>query len=358
LALSVALLAMLAGCGGGSGVRLPSGVVARVGEISIARGPLDHWVAVGDGSLSRSRRGIVFDPPSFRRCAGQVAAKLPRARVVTVAGGMAGLCERSYQRFEQSAMQMLISAAWIEQEARSMHINVSDVAVRQRLAALMGQTPAARRRFVQWLASSGMSVSDELWRLRVQMLFAAVRSRVVASAGHVTVGQELAYFRSHLAQFARSASRDVRVLVVGSRGDGEAALGELRGGGGFGAVASRYQDSGAYAPPGGLLAGVVRGTHGSAFDGPVFSAPVGRWGGPVLTPGGWYVFQVVAVRAAQPASFARVRSRIHGLLLSQSRAWVWSRFAARFERDWRSRTRCASGLTGTQCSNGPAGATR
>jgi parvulin-like peptidyl-prolyl isomerase len=260
------------------------------------------------------------------------------------------LCARSYQRFEQAALQLLLTAAWVEQEARAMGVTVSDATVRGRLAALVGTSRGARARFARSLGRSGMSVGDVWWRLRIEMLLAVLRSRVLASAGTVSTGQELSYFRSHVSRFSRPASRDLRVVITSSRAGGQAALARLRGGASVSSVAARYQGHRS-GPPGGVLRGVARGELDPGVGGPVFSANVGRWYGPAASQGAFYVFEVTAVHDAQQVSFSQARAVIRRTLIAQLQARAWGRFMASFQQAWRSRTVCAAGFWSPGCSN-------
>jgi hypothetical protein len=154
--LAAALLAVFAGAcggdddgGGGSG-DVPSGAVAKVGDVEISEQDLDSQVA----ALARAQRGSSKeDKPS------------PQVR----------------KQFESQALSTLLQREALEQEAEDRDIEVTDAEVRERWeVASQGQfkTKKALRRFL-----GGQTEDDLLAQLRLQVLTERIHEQVAEKAG-------------------------------------------------------------------------------------------------------------------------------------------------------------------------------
>lgn len=77
-------------------------------------------------------------------------------------------------------MGFLISSDWLIGEAQNLNIHVSDVEVRRRFDHIRREQFPKRGEFKAFLRSSGQTVPDLLFRVRVDLLSARLQQRVVA----------------------------------------------------------------------------------------------------------------------------------------------------------------------------------
>lgn len=120
----------------------PSELVACVGAFPIDGGTLDHWMRIawiGDGR------------------------RHPKLHAL-----------------DESALNFLIQAQWITDEAAQLGILLSEADVRARFVKLRRQEYPHTREFDAFLRSSGFTVSDLLLRVRIEMLSTRIKQHVVA----------------------------------------------------------------------------------------------------------------------------------------------------------------------------------
>jgi SurA N-terminal domain len=96
----------------------------------------------------------------------------------------------------EQVMNFLISSDWVIDEAQSLNVQVSDPEVRRRFDHIRRQQFPKPREFSAFLKSSGQTVADLLFRVRLNLLTMRVQGRIVA--GHSGASAEEA-----LARFAR-----------------------------------------------------------------------------------------------------------------------------------------------------------
>jgi hypothetical protein len=117
----------------------PGDVVARVGSRSITRKLYEHWLAVARKSSPHG------SPPKLRR----------------------------------QALTFLISGDWIEGEANERGITASQGEVRKRVRRMKREQFHSERAFRRFLRKSGLTVSDFLFRVRLDVLADRIHAQVV-----------------------------------------------------------------------------------------------------------------------------------------------------------------------------------
>lgn len=157
LAAICAVVAALAACGSDDRPELPEGAVAVVGDATISNADLYRASAVLQRIQSKpgnALRRLPIDVPEQAR---------------------------SSRELQDQALTVLLYATAVEQEAAQHGIAVSTAQARRRwrrLAGIQLRTPEARRRYL-----GGLSVSDMVAQLRIQMLATKVQSKIAIEAG-------------------------------------------------------------------------------------------------------------------------------------------------------------------------------
>lgn len=352
----VGAAATLSACGGG----IPGNAVATVNGTAITRASFNHWIVVANNSAAAATPGAkvppVPDPPSFSNCVAyhqRTDPKPPKGTPAPTAAQLRTECQQQYTNLSGQVMQFLISADWLQGEAADQGIKVSNGEIQRTFNQIKGQQFPSATQEHQFLASTGMTEQDLLFRVRLNALSNKIQTKVTNTKGKVTNAQIATYYSQHKSQFGQPQRRDLRIVLTKTVAQANQAKAQLAGGQSFKAVAGRFSIDPSTKSNGGVVLGVVRGQEEQALDAAVFSAPLHKLVGPVKTPFGFYVFQVEKITPASQQSLAQASDTIRGLLSSQQQQQALNKFVANFNKKWKSRTKCRTGFVTADCSNAP-----
>ena len=139
---------------------LPPGVVVQVeGSAPVTKGKFEHWLhvaAISSGGTKAPRPG-----------------------------------DRRYRTLRDETLQFLISARWIQGEARERHISISRAKVVAGYRATKRSSFKSQREFKKFLRRSGMTIDDLLFRVRIDATSEALRKSVVAGRDDAAAQQAL-----------------------------------------------------------------------------------------------------------------------------------------------------------------------
>ncbi len=167
----------LAACGGGSkgssttSKKVPAADVATVDGTPVTRVDYTKWYTItARSSAQQGQAAIVPDPPTYARCiaALQAASVRARARTRLTATAARSQCRTQDTQISQTTLALLIQADWLEKEARTLGVTVTDASVQRQLATTKRQAFPTARAYNAFLRSSGMTNADVIFRLRVQ----------------------------------------------------------------------------------------------------------------------------------------------------------------------------------------------
>jgi foldase protein PrsA len=147
----------------------PDERVAQVGAVAISRADFDHWFAAA--SHAQFQRPMELVAPGYERC---TAAK----QKLRAAKGWRKLderelrarCARDHHEVRRQAMQFLVQSQWVEQEAVSRGIAVSERRVRQIFQSQKRAAFSNERGYRRFLRESGATEADILFRIRLDTL--------------------------------------------------------------------------------------------------------------------------------------------------------------------------------------------
>jgi foldase protein PrsA len=357
----VALGAVLlpAGLLSACGDNVPGNAVARVGDSPIRTSTFNHWLRVA--ALSSQPPGatgaaVVPDPPNFTNCiaAKQKAAPKPaKGQPAPTATQFQAQCKQEYEAERDQVLQFLIQAKWIEGEAGDLGIKVSDAQVRKSFDQQKKQSFPTEQQYRQFLTSTGMTEQDILMRVKLDLVSNKIREKVTKGKDKVTNQDIEAYYRKNQQRFSQPERRDLDVVLTKTRARAGQALGALRSGQGFAAVARKYSIDQASKAQGGKLPDVTPGQQEKAFDQAIFKAARGQLTGPVKTQFGFYVFKVTKVTAASQQSLQQARPTIRQLLASQGQQKALNDFVKDFQKKWKAQTNCRKGYVIQLYKNAP-----
>ena len=342
--------ASFAGCGND----VPSGAVAKVGDATITQDEFDKWLATAAKGNAQGGTAAVPDPPDFEKC---VAAKsktpVPKGQKKPSDDALKKQCKSEYDALKKEVMQFLIQAEWVQQEAAEQDIKVTDAQIKKSFEDQKKQAFPSDKQYKEFLASSGMTEDDILFRVKLDQLQQKLTQKVTEDAKKVSEADISAYYEKNKKRFAQPERRDLRVVLTKTEAKANQAKRALDSGQPFKKVVKQYSIDEASKSQAGLLPAVTQGQQEKAFDQAIFDAKKGSLEGPVKTQFGWYVFEVEKVTKASQQTLEQSKETIKNLLRSQRQQKALDEFIKSFREDYKDDTDCADDYRVAECKNAP-----
>lgn len=172
-------------------------VVARVGESTIRRSSVDHWMKVlvaGDYHqeiVKPAPSGLVSDPPDYGACI-RAANGIVRKRSSQVT---ATLCRDLYQAVKLQAVGFLTDALWHIEDAKEHGETATSNEVARRLRRQRQREWPAPGQFQRYLGERHLTLADESYLLKRDVLSQKQLERVRQeglTAGHEAAALQMA----------------------------------------------------------------------------------------------------------------------------------------------------------------------
>ncbi len=328
----------LSACGGG----VPGDSVADVAGNPVTTQAFNHWLFVAAKGNSAQSPGapviVPNDPPDFKSCIEQARKQIPTL-AKTPDKQLKGDCGQLFTSLGSQVMQFLITAYWYQAEAAKEHVKISDAEVQQAFQTAKKQQFPTDAAFQSFLAQSGQTMQDILFRVRINEL---LKKLLAKHPNTVTPAAIQAYYNSHTSQFGTPESRDVRIVRTNTAQQAAAAKAALDSGTNWQQVAKQYSVDTATKNKGGLLTGVTRGQQEQALDKAAFSATQNKVLGPIHGTFGYYVFEVTKIKPSTQQTLAQATPLIKQILQSQTQTSSQSALDAQVKKNWLHQTQCRS----------------
>jgi foldase protein PrsA len=352
--LALALLGLTAIVIAGCGNEVPPGAVAKVGDSEITQDDFDKWLSTAVKGQTQGGAAVVPDPPDFPKC---VAAKkkLPagEGQSKPSEAQLKKQCQQEYDQLKREVMQFLIQAEWVQQEAESRDIEVSDKAVQKSFEDQKKQAFPTEKAYKEFLKTSGMTEEDILFRVKLDQLQQKLTQKVTEDSKKVSQEDIEDYYEKNKKRFAQPERRDLRVVLTKTEAKADQAKQALEDGDSWKQVAKSYSIDEASKAQGGRLPAVAEGQQEKALDDAVFGAEKGEVVGPVKTQFGWYVFEVEKVTPASQQSLEESSDTIKNLLRSERQQKALDDFIKDFRERYKDETNCAEDYRVDECKNAP-----
>lgn len=350
---SAALVGIGALAAVGCGNDVPPNAVATVGDTTIKKADFEKWLATAQASASQGAAPVAYEPPDYSKC---VAAKkkqpVAKGQEPTDAA-LKKQCKQEYAQLKKQVMQFLIQAQWVEQEAESKDIKITNAQVEKSFEDQKKQAFPTDKAYKEFLKTSGMTEKDILFRVRLDQLQQKLTQQVTEGETKVTNDEIQEYYDKNKQRFAQPERRDLLIVLTKTEAQAEAAKKALENGESWKAVTKQYSIDEASKAQGGKLPGVAKGQQEKALDTAVFGAEKGVVSGPVKTQFGWYVFEVTKVTPASQQTLEQSKETIKNLLKSQKQQKSLDDFIKDFREKYKEKTDCASDYEVAECKNGP-----
>jgi foldase protein PrsA len=346
-------LAGLSACGSGG---IPGNAVVQVGGNSITKTTFDHWISVAAASSATTTgtvaKPVVPEPPAYTACIAHLeatAAKPAKGQAKPTAAQLKSQCEQQYKSLQQEVLGFLISSEWVLGEGASLGVKVSDKEVKKQFATIKSQQFPKPAEFEKFLATSGQTVSDLLLRVKLNLLSSKIQQHVVKSKGTPTEAQIAKYYNENKSRFGTPEKRNLRIILTKTEAQAASAKKEVESGKSFASVAKQVSIDPTSKANGGLLSGVVKGQEEKALDEAVFAAKKGVLSGPIKTPFGYYVFEVLSTTTGNQQTLTQAKSSIKQQLTATQQQTALSKFVKEFKKKWTGKTECRAGYVVQDC---------
>jgi foldase protein PrsA len=100
---------------------------------------------------------------------------------------------------------------------------------------------------------------------------------------------------------------------------------------------------------GGQLGETIKGGQEKSLDTALFAAQVNQLGGPIKTPFGFYLFEVLSTKAPTQQTLKQTEATIKQQLQAQNQQGALSKFVKGFKKKWKGKTDCRSGFVVNDC---------
>jgi parvulin-like peptidyl-prolyl isomerase len=262
---------------------------------------------------------------------------------------------KQYDDIEQAAIGDLLDSVWIQGEAAEQGITTTDREVAAELKTIKEQNFRTEKEFQQFLDRSGFTPADVETRVRLQIYSTEIQTKITRDAGQVSNSEVDDFYEASKSQFEQPETRDVRLILNKDKQkveDAKAALEEDSSDKSWQKVAKEFSTDPSSRNNGGLRPSLSEGLVEQPLDSEIFDAPKDELVGPVKTPLGYYVFEVVKITPARTQPLNRqVRQQIRQQLLQQEQQNTFSEFVNDYGSKWQSRTFCAADYLTDRCAN-------
>ena len=353
-ALGAVLFALvgIAACGG-----IPGDAVVQVGGSPITKAAFEHWMSVASTSnkeAGSTEKPAVPVPPDYTACIAHLrvtSAKTAKGQPAPTTQKLKSECQTQYKALQQEVLGFLISSQWVISEAAALGVKVSDAEVKKEFAKIKAAQFPKAAEFEKFLASSGQTVSDLLLRVKLNLLSQKIQKQIVKNKSKVTQAQVTKYYNENKSKYGTPEKRNVRIVLTKTEAAANAAKKEVESGKSFASVASKSSIDPTSKANGGLLKEVVKGEEEKSLDTAIFSAGKGTLGGPVKTPFGYYVYEVVSITPGTQEPLSKVQATIKQQLVSTGEQSALSKFVKEFKKKWTGKTECRSGYVVQDCKS-------
>jgi len=351
-ALGAVLFALLgiAACGG-----IPGNAVVQVNGTAITKDAFNHWMKVAAASNTQAgstEKPVVPEPPEYKACIAHLrttAAKPAKGEKAPTTAKLKSECQIQYKALQSEVLGFLISSQWVLGEASALNVSLSDSQVHKEFLKIKTEQFPKASEFEKFLSSSGQSVSDLLLRVKLNLLSSKIQKKVVAKKGKVTEAQITKYYDENKSRYGTPEKRNVRIILTKTEAQASSAKKEVESGKSFASVAKSKSIDPTSKANGGELKEVIKGEEEKALSEALFSAKKNVLGGPVKTPFGYYVYEVVGITAGTQQPLSQVKSEIKQQLISTGEQSALSKFVKEFKKKWQAKTECRSGFKVADC---------
>jgi foldase protein PrsA len=351
---AIATAVIVGACGSG----IPGNAVAVVGSAPITKAAFAHWEVVANNATQPTTGAAALPipvPPDYTACIAGYQ-KEPSSASDTAAQ-LKSLCKQDYTALVGEVMNYLIEALWVEGAAVDHHVKVTeDQALKAYEKQRTTSTPSLKttKELNSFLAASGETVADLVWRTKLNLLALAIQDKVEKGASTVTPAAIAAYYKKNHSQFVTPETVDLHLIETSSGTTATKVRALLASGQTYAQLAPKYSTDPTTKAAGGAEKGVRPGQLTALLSNAVFAAKVGVLSQPVQTPFGYYLFTVDSITPQKVESLKAATATIKAAISAANVSKANAELSREFTTKWTDLTKCANGyIVSPSCSNAP-----
>jgi parvulin-like peptidyl-prolyl isomerase len=325
--LLAALVAVLAGCGGGGSSSVPGDAVAKVNGQTISQTQFNQLLDQAKKSYKSQNR------------------KWPAA----------GTTE--YDTLKNQAVAYLVQREEFEQEADKLGVTVTNADVDKRLKQIKKQYFGNKEsRYKAQLKKQGLTDAQVRDDIKAQLVQEKIFKKVTGDV-KVTDADVKKYYDQHQSQYGTPEQRDVAHILVKSKKLADKLYQRVKAGEDFAKLAKQYsQDPGSKAQGGKLT--ISKGQTVGPFDETAFLLPTGKFSHPIKTDFGYHIIKALGpIKPAQTTPFAKVKASIKQQLLQQKRNDAMTNWSNKLKKDFDGKISYQTGYAPASTAAATAGTT-
>lgn len=317
--LALVLVVAAAGCGGDD-ESVPGDAIAVVGETEITK-------AEFDAVIRQARAGYKTQKREFPKV---------------------GTPE--YNGLKNQVVRYLVERAQFEQRAEELDLTVTDKQVNERLAQIRKQYfGGSQKRLEAAFKQQGTTEAQVREDIRGQLIQEAIFKDVTEDV-KVTDAEIEKYYNDNRSRYGQPESRDVRHILVPSKGQADRLYERITNGESFAELAKQYSKDPGSKDQGGKLT-IARGQTVPPFDQTAFLLGKGKVSRPVKTQYGYHLIQPLSdVKPAQTTPLKDVRDAIRQQLLQEKRNKTMTDWVEAMKKDLDEQTSYQVGFAPPQAS--------
>lgn len=272
---------------------LPAGAVFRVGDTTVTEQQLDQRVTL-------LRAMYLVQPPT----------------------DPTGL-----DNFRRDSAKAMAVSQVLEDAEKARNIVIADKTANDELTKLLEkQYPQGRDAFMARMAAVGVPEQEIVGEVRRQLANNQLFDQVTKDVPAPTDQEVAQAYQQRHAEMVIPEQRHLRNMVFRTEDQAKQARAQLDGGADFAALARQVSVDGSTKDSGGDLGTVIRDRLEPAYGDAAYAAAPNALFGPVQTPEGWNVGQVLGVTPPVPLSLDQVKPQLQAWLLRQRKIAEFNRW--------------------------------
>jgi foldase protein PrsA len=321
LLVPLALVAVLAACGGGGGSgSVPNDAVATVDSTPVLKTSFNSLMAVACARY---------------KAQGQACPKVGTP---------------TYTQLRDQAVTFLVQQDELEQEAKKLGVTVTQKDVDNQIEQIKKTYyKGSEKELEKALKKDDITLQQlELYNIRPNLLNSKLQAKVTSNI-KVSDAAAQKYYNQNKTSFTTPETREVRHILVNSKTLGERLEKEVKNGANFATLAKKYSKDTGSAAQGGKLCVAHGGTAGACqqtvapFDKAAFSLKTNEVS-LVHSQYGWHVIQpIAAVKPAHTQTYKEVKTQIQANLASQQKQQAWQTWLANMQSDFKNKVAYQTG---------------
>ena len=176
-----------------------------------------------------------------------------------------------------------------------------------------------------------------------------MRTKIVKAKTTVSQAQAKKFYEQNKSRFETPEHRTAEIILTKTEAAAKSAKSEIESGKSFASVAKSVSIDPATKAKGGALGEVVKGEDEKTLDAAMFAASANKLSGPIKTPFGFYLFNVLSTKAAIVTSLAKAEKTIKQELQAENQQKALAAFVKGFKKKWKGRTDCRATFVVSDC---------